>query len=500
MYICSQKKDCEMLYRKLFFMLGLFFLCVGTEGRVKAPSPCGPVPTERQLRWHDMEMYAFIHFTTTTFRDIEWGYGDAAPDEFKPDSLDCDQWARVLKAAGMKGVVLTAKHHDGFCLWPSRHTDYSVAACQWQQGKGDILKELSLAARRHGLKFGVYLSPWDRHDLRYGTPEYVDYFRAQLRELLTDYGPIFEVWQDGANGGDGYYGGACEQRVIDKLTYYGWEQTDSIIRELQPWAAIFSDEGPDTRWCGTESGYVGETNWSTITRGRAPEGAARTAWLQQGEENGLDWVPAEVDVSIRPGWFYHPREDKEVKTVAQLMDIYYNSVGRGANLILNVPPMPSGRIHPTDEANLRAFGEALKKEFSKPLCNRSMRISATNTRGRSRKFAPSHVLDGKKDTYWATDDSVKSAEITMNFETEREFNRLSISEYIPLGQRVRAWRVETKQNDGSWHQIAAATTIGHKRLHKFEKVRAREVRICITDAKACPCISDVQLFLSEGDN
>ena len=488
-----------MLYKKIFLVFGLPLLCIGTAGRVKAPQPCGPVPTERQLRWHDMEMYAFIHFTTTTFRDIEWGYGDASPDEFQPDSLDCEQWVRALKAAGMKGVVVTAKHHDGFCLWPSQHTDYSVAVCRWRHGKGDVLKELSLAAHNNGLKFGVYLSPWDRHDLRYGKLEYVDYFRAQLRELLTDYGPIFEVWQDGANGGDGYYGGACEQRVIDKKTYYGWEQTDSLIRELQPWAAIFSDEGPDTRWCGTERGFVGETNWCTITRGQSPEGDERTAWLQQGEENGRDWVPAEVDVSIRPGWFYHPKEDDKVKTVNQLMEIYYSSVGRGANLILNVPPMPNGRLHPIDEATLSAFGKALKQEFSQPLCNRFTRISATNTRGGSRKFAAKRMFDGKKGTYWATDDNVKSATITLSFETEREFNRLSISENISLGQRVKAWHVEAKKEDGSWQQIAAATTVGHKRLLRFNNVRAREVRICITDAKACPCISELQLFLSEGN-
>lgn len=495
--IFAGRKEIAMLCRKLFFVLGMAAMCGVGAGRVREPLPCGLVPSERQLRWHEMEMYAFIHFTTTTYRDIEWGYGDAEPDEFRPDSLDCDQWAATLRAAGMKGVVITAKHHDGFCLWPSKETDYSVKASSWRDGKGDVVAEMASAARRHGLLLGVYLSPWDRHDLRYGSPEYVDYFRAQLRELLTEYGPIFEVWQDGANGGDGYYGGACERRIIDKNTYYGWDVTDSLIRSLQPWAAIFSDEGPDTRWCGTESGHVGATNWCTISRGHAPEGNGRFSWLQQGEENGTDWVPAEVDVSIRPGWFYHAREDDKVKTVEQLMDIYYSSVGRGANLILNVPPMPSGRLHPTDVASLTAFGEALRREFAYPLLGKGTRIEASNVRGGSRRFAAGKLTDGRKDSYWATDDSVRAASVTIVMDGEREFNRLSLSEYLPLGQRVKAWRVEARQADGNWRQIAEGTTIGHKRLLRFDKVCADEVRISITDAKACPCISEVQLFLSE---
>ena len=483
-----------IMKKKIMLLLSVLLLSVGSWSRVREPKPCGPVPTERQLRWHDMEMYAFIHFTTTTYRDIEWGYGDAEPDEFCPDSLDCDQWMSTLKAAGMKGVIITAKHHDGFCLWPSRFTDYSVKASRWRNGKGDVVGEVAKAARKHGLKLGVYLSPWDRHDLRYGSPEYVDYFRAQVRELLTGYGPIFEVWQDGANGGDGYYGGARERRVIDKTTYYGWDVTDSLIRRLQPQAVIFSDDGPDVRWCGNENGSVGETNWCSITRFGAPEGNERFRWLGQGEENGPDWIPAEVDVSIRPGWFYHKREDDKVKTPEQLMDIYYNSVGRGANLILNVPPMPSGKLHPTDVASLIAFGQKLKSEFSRPLCSKHTRVEASNVRGRLRRFGAARATDGNPHTYWATDDSVRQAVITIHLEEPQEVCRLSLSEPLKLGQRINGWRVEARQVDGNWVTVGEGTTIGHKRLLRFDKVRTREVRLTITDSKDCPCISEVQLY------
>jgi len=473
--------------------IGFCLLLSGCTSKAEAPAPYGPLPSPRQLAWHDMEMYAFIHFTTTTYRDVEWGYGDASPDEFQPTRFNPQQWVEILKAAGMKGVVLTAKHHDGFCLWPSKLTDYSVAQSSWMDGKGDVVGALSKEAARAGLKFGVYLSPWDRHDLRYGTPDYIDYFRGQLRELLTQYGPIYEVWQDGANGGDGYYGGLCEKRVIDNRTYYDWATTDSLIRELQPMACIFSDGGPDTRWCGNESGSVGDPNWATLNRDNYGPGRSTHHGLQHGEVPGTHWVPAEVDVSIRPGWFYHAREDDRVKTVDQLMDIYYTSVGRGSNLILNVPPTKEGVIHSTDSARLVAFGKALQREFSRPLkANDVKSWKASNTR---RGFSARLVADGNKESYWATTDTTRQASITLTLRRPTPLYRLRLREPIRLGQRIDKFQVEAL-SDGQWKAIADGTTIGPQRLVRLpEGTTASALRLTVSSSYACPLLSEVQFFL-----
>ena len=296
-----------------------------------------------------MEFYAFVHFNMNTFTNMEWGFGNENPELFNPTDLDCRQWARVCKEAGMKGIILTAKHHDGFCLWPSEYTEHSVKNSPWKNGKGDVVRELSEACKEYGLKMGIYLSPWDRNNADYGKPEYITYFRNQLRELLTNYGDIFEVWFDGANGGTGYYGGANEERRIDRTTYYDWENTRKIVRELQPMACMFSDAGPDIRWVGNEQGWAGKTNWCTLNRDDfAPGVVSDLKFLQQGQEDGTDWVPAEVDVSIRPGWYYHPSEDHKVKSLPQLLDIYYHSVGRNASFLLNLPVDKRGLVNEND--------------------------------------------------------------------------------------------------------------------------------------------------------
>ncbi|MBR4130556.1 MAG: alpha-L-fucosidase [Bacteroidaceae bacterium] len=458
-----------------------------------APAPFGPVPTARQLAWHDMQMYAFIHFTTTTYRDVEWGYGDASPDEFMPTKFNPRQWVEVLKAAGMKGVVLTAKHHDGFCLWPSQLTDYSVVHSPWLDGKGDVVGSLAAEAKRAGLKFGVYLSPWDRHDMRYGSPAYIDYFRGQLKELLIGYGPIFEVWQDGANGGDGYYGGLREKRTIDNKTYYDWATTDSLIRQWQPMACIFSDGGPDARWCGNEKGSVGDPNWATLNRNNYAPGNAKNYGLQHGDVGGTHWIPAEVDVSIRPGWFYHQSEDDKVKTVEQLMDIYYTSVGRGANLILNVPPTKEGLVHPIDSARLVAFGEALQREFSRPLKAKAIKSwKATNER---KGFAASNVSKSGRKTYWATDDDVREATLTMTLKKPVSLYRLRLCEPIQLGQRIESFQVEALTKEGEWEGIATGTTIGPQRLLRLPEKEVQALRVTVNSASSCPLLSEVQLFL-----
>ncbi|MEI6807506.1 MAG: alpha-L-fucosidase [bacterium] len=458
----------------------------------KPPVPYGPLPGERQLKWHELGMYAFVHFTMNTFTDQEWGFGDESPVTFNPTNFDADQIVGAYKDCGMKGVVLTCKHHDGFCLWPTAYTSHSVKSSPWKRGKGDMVKEFSAACRKQGLKFGVYLSPWDRNHKEYGRPAYVTYYRNQLRELLTNYGPIFEVWFDGANGGDGFYGGAKEKRQIDNKTYYGWANTWKMVRKLQPDACLFSDAGPDARWVGNESGIAGETCWATFNKGNAWPGSADAAILNVGERPGTDWVPAEVDVSIRPGWFYHAAEDAQVKTVEHLLKIYYESIGRGANLILNVPPDRRGLINEIDVKNLREWKRILDATFSENLASDAV-ATANNTRGKDVLFAPDNVLDGKHDRYWATDDGVTDPELVVDMGSPMTFNVVRITEYLPLGQRIDSFALDSWIND-KWVEFAAGTSIGNQRLVRSKDITTTKVRLRITKAAACPAISGFGLF------
>ncbi len=471
-------------------------LSMSANAKVDAPKPFGPTPSARQLAWHELNFYGFVHFTTNTFNDLEWGYGDADPNIFNPAEMDVEQWIRAMKAAGMKGVVLTCKHHDGFCLWPTELTDYSVKNSSWRNGKGDVVGEVAKAARKYGLKFGVYLSPWDRHDMRYGTPAYIDYFRGQYRELFSKYGPVFEVWQDGANGGDGYYGGKNEKRQIDRKTYYDWKNTNAIVREMEPNACIFSDGGPDTRWCGNESGYVGQPNWGAITGANYFPGEADSYGLGHGEFNGTDWIPAEVDVSIRPGWFFHESENDKVKSVDQLLEIYYNSIGRGANLILNLPPNKKGLLNDEDVRSLEGLGEALKKEFGNCVNKQIAKAEATNVRGNCKNYDASKAIDSKDDTYWATDDLTQRGMLTFTFKKPTTVNRAMIREYLPLGQRIYKFRMEAQMEDGSWKTVGEGSTIGNKRLLRFDDVKATAMRLYILDSKACPVLSDIKFYES----
>ncbi len=296
-----------------------------------------PIPSERQKLWQEMEYYAFIHFNMNTFTNMEWGYGDESPTTFNPSELDTDQWARIIKESGMKGIIITAKHHDGFSLWPSKYTEHSVKNSSWKNGKGDLIKDLEKSCKKYDLKLGIYLSPWDRNHPDYGTENYITYFRNQLTELLTNYGEIFEVWFDGANGGNGYYGGANEIRKVDKKTYYDWSNTHKIIRKLQPNAVVFSDAGPDVRWVGNEKGYANKTTWSNIYRDSLYGGMPDYNKFSSGQELGTHFIPTETDVSIRPGWYYHPEEDDKVKSLDKLIDIYFNSIGLNSSLLLKYP-------------------------------------------------------------------------------------------------------------------------------------------------------------------
>jgi alpha-L-fucosidase len=468
-----------------FFLVGFY-----AQAQKNAPAPYGPLPNENQLRWQEMEYYSFIHFSVNTFTGQEWGNGDEDPAIFNPDKLDCRQWARVCKEAGMKVVILVAKHHSGFCFWPSKYTEYSVKNCPWKNGKGDIVREMADACKEYGLKLGLYLSPWDRNSADYGKPEYITYFRNQLKELLTNYGEIFEIWFDGANGGTGYYGGAKENRKIDRTTYYDWKNTYKMIRALQPKIVIWNDNGDraDLRWVGTEAGYVGETNWSLLNAtGDVPENM-----LRYGVENGDSWVPGEVNTSIRPGWFYHEYEDSKVKTLPQLMNTYYNSIGRNATLLLNFPIDKSGLIHSNDERQVLQFAKAVKEAFAVNLAQKA-KVFANNTRGNSNNFDASKTIDTNKDTYWATDDGVTKASLTIDFGKPTSFNRFLMQEYIRLGQRVKAFTVEALVN-GQWKQLAKETTIGYKRILRFPTVEATKLRLIITDSKSSPVISNVGVY------
>ncbi len=483
--------------RLLPFLLGCGLLATlntakgAGSGADSPPQPYGPIPTDRQLRWHAMEFYGFLHFTVNTFTDREWGNGDEDEKVFNPTAFDPDQIVSVAKQAGMKGLILTAKHHDGFCLWPSRYTEHSVKNSAWKGGHGDVVREISAACRRHGLKFGVYLSPWDRNHKDYARPEYITYYRNQLRELLTNYGDIFAVWFDGANGGDGYYGGAREKRQIDNRTYYDWPNTWRIVRELMPGAVMFSDAGPDFRWVGNENGIAGDPCWETLNlAGRYPGGSS--AGLNSGERPGTDWVPAECDVSIRPGWFYHAKEDARVKTPGQLLNIYYKSVGRGACLNLNLPPDRRGQIHENDIRSLNEFRRILDAAFSNDLA-RGAKLIASNTRGGSKRFAAKNLVDHKTETYWAADDGVTTPEVVLELGKPVTFNVVGLREYLPLGQRVDAFALD-QFKDGQWVEFAKGTSIGNLRLIRGDYVTTDKVRLRITHAAVCPALSEFGLY------
>ena len=464
-----------------------------TSGKVLPPDPILPVPEPKQVKWQQMETYAFIHFGLNTFNDREWGYGDTDPKTFNPTNLDCEQWAQTLVKAGMKGVILTAKHHDGFCLWPFEGTDYSVKNSPWKNGKGNVVKELSEACKKYGLKFAVYLSPWDRHQANYGTPEYLPYFYAQLHDLLTNYGPVFEVWFDGANGGDGWYGGAKDIRTIDRKNYYNYPRIYEMLDSIQPQAIIFSDGGPGCRWVGNEKGFAGATNWSFLREGEVHPGYEKSYELQYGHADGNQWVPAECDVSIRPGWFYHPEEDDRVKSPDQLVDLYYRSVGHNATLLLNFPVDRRGLIHPVDSANAVRFHEMIQQQLKTNLVA-GMTPKVSNERGGD--FVASALTDDNFDTYWATEDGVTTADIEFSFDTPTRMNRMMLQEYIPLGQRVKAFVVEYLDKD-TWLPVKLneeTTTIGYKRLLRFETVETKGIRIRITDARGPLCLSNVGVY------
>ena len=464
-----------------------------------APKHYGPTPSKSQLFWHEHEIYGFIHFTINTFTDKEWGYGDEDPALFNPTDFNAEQIVTVAKNGGLKGLILTAKHHDGFCLWPTKTTEHSIKNSPYKSGKGDIVKEISEACHKQGLLFGVYLSPWDRNHAEYGSTGYVKAYHEQMRELLTQYGTIFEIWHDGANGGDGYYGGARERRKINAATYYDWDILWKMEKKLQPMASRFSDLGPEIRWVGNENGIAGDPCWATFTPigptgGVAAPGDIETKDSPQGNRDGKFWIPAECDVSIRPGWFYHEAEDDTVKTPDQLWELYFVSVGRGASFLLNLPPDRRGQIHENDASALAIFGKRLQSLYATDHLKGS-RAVASNIRDNNSRYHPNHLTDSHRANYWATDDAITTAEITFTLAGEKTFNVVRLEEVISLGQRVDDFAVDTwEEETKTWILFDQRTSIGAHRLLRGATVTTTQVRLRILKAAASPCIREINLY------
>lgn len=460
---------------------------------IAPPAPLAPVPSQAQLAWHNMEMNAFVHFTTNTFTDKEWGYGDENEKVFNPTEFNPKQWVSILKEVGFKGLILTCKHHDGFCLWPSKYTEHSVKNSLWKNGNGDVVKEVAAACNEAGLKFGIYLSPWDRNHKSYGSPEYIKYYRNQLNELFTLYPDVFEMWFDGANGGDGFYGGKRETRKIDGRNYYEWSTTLELVRKKDPNVIFFSDAGPGVRWVGNENGIVGETNWNNITPDTLYAGKGGIEkLLNEGNENGTHWIPAECDVSIRPGWFYHAKEDSLVKTPKQLFDIYLKSVGRGSLLLLNIPPDRRGLFHENDVNALRGFKNLLDTEFKIDLA-KNAKVKASAVRGEAESYKVENLTDADDQTYWTTDDDITKPNFEIIFNEVKLIKYLTLKENISLGQRVKSFSIEIWM-DGKWNKIIQATTIGHKRIIELNQVNTDKIRVNILKSRGCPVISSVEVY------
>lgn len=451
------------------------------------PAPHGAVPTEAHLRWHSQQFYAFVHFNMNTFTGVEWGRGTESPEAFRPSELDANQWCQLFKECGLTGVIITAKHHDGFCLWPSAFTEHDVANSPWRDGKGDVIRELSDACVAHGLFLGIYISPWDRNNPIYGRDDdaYNKYFIGQMEELLTNYGAVAEIWWDGANG---------DRDNPEKHQEYDWPAFNETVMRLQPDSVTF---GPPygnmpvgARWVGNERGYANATQWSTYPI-NVPE---RAGELNIGVEGADTWFPAESDVSIRPGWYWTEESDDKVKSVAELLDIYYASVGHNTNLLLNFPVDSRGLVHENDATALRKMTDILRATFAVDLAL-GQPATASHTRGAGLFFGASRVTDGDRGTYWAADDGQLEATVTVELDRAQPVNRAVFQEYVELGQRVRAWDLEARV-DGDWRPVASGTTIGYKRIASFDAVTADALRLHITDSRACPTIATIGAHLS----
>ncbi|MBK8519903.1 MAG: alpha-L-fucosidase [Chitinophagaceae bacterium] len=443
-----------------------------------------PKPTKAQLAWHDMEFYLFMHFGPNTFTDLEWGHGNEKEEVFDPANLDCEQWCRIAKASGAKAIIITAKHHDGFCLWPSKFSKHTVRESKWKDGKGDVLKELSIACKKYGLKFGVYLSPWDRNHPDYGTEKYNDVFVNMTKEIFTNYGPIWELWWDGANG-EGPNG---------KRQVYDWHRFEKTVRDISPNTVVFSDIGPDIRWVGNEQGFAGKTNWNTLDTAGFTRGAGGPPQdtLNTGNVQGKNWIPAECDVSIRPGWFYHKSEDSKVKTPEQLFDLYLKSVGRGANLLLNVPPDGRGLITAFDSAALVGFN----KLHSKNLTNNLFKKAATYHLFHGiLKNAPALSDGNYKTAELVTEAVLESAGVELKMKQNKQVNCIVLYEDISKGQHCSKFKLLLFNSKDELVKEIYGTTIGKKRIITFPSVAVNTIELTIEQQNGSTGISEMEAYL-----
>jgi alpha-L-fucosidase len=469
-------------YKTPIFLLGSAFILLLTPlySLASPPSPINPVPNAKQIEWYHREVMIFFHFNMNTFTSSELGDGTASPTQFNPTSLDCEQWIRTVKNASFTCAILTAKHHDGFCLWPSAYTAYDVAASPWKNGAGDVVKEFVDACSKYGVKPGIYLSPWDRHEPSYGTSAYNTYYANQLKELLTKYGPIHEIWWDGAG----------DQMAFD---FKRWADT---IKALQPGCFIFGAKKAspyvDGRWIGSEDGQAGDPCWSTVDRGIIDQ--EDVAVLSSGQVNGTSFVPAECDVSIRPGWYFHAEENSKVKYVSTLWNtLYFGSVGHNSVLLLNLPPDKRGLVYATDSARLDSLGGWIRGTFATNLASGA---TATALHARGEPFGASAALDTSEATFYAASDNARTDTLTFDLGSQKTFDCAMVQEKIELGQRITRWALDASVS-GAWTSISGTKqSIGYKWLLKFNPVTASQVRLRILQSKGCPTIKTFGLYKS----
>lgn len=459
----------------VFFALLLSSLALEAQRIPALP----PLPSPAQQDWQELEYYGFLHFNMNTFTNVEWGEGKESPSLFNPSNLDANQWASIAKASGMKALILTVKHHDGFTLYPSKYTEHNISKSPWKQGKGDVLKELAVACKAHGLKLGVYLSPWDRFHPKYGSPEYNQVYAQMQEEILQQYGEVFEFWYDGANG-EGPNG---------KKQVYDWPLFHETVRKYMPRAIQFSDNGPDIRWVGNERGYAYDETWSPFNKDEIYPGFPNFDAYRNGQREGKHWVPAEVDVSIRPGWYYHPHQDQQVKSPDSLMKIWVASVGRNANLLLNIPVDTRGLFHPADSTALMRFARLRKNNLVNILpANTQWKVSSAH----SELYPSMNLYDPNAQSAWAARNNDVQPQISMEFRRPVLANVLSLREPIALGQRVAAFEVELQLANGQT-RILQGKTIGNRRMLSFPEAAIKKITLKFKDARAQVLISQIEL-------
>ena len=438
-----------------------------------------PIPSKKQVDWQALEYYGFIHFNMNTFTNLEWGEGQENPVNFNPTNLDCNQWARIAKNAGMKGLILTVKHHDGFALYPSKFTAHTVAKSNWKNGKGDVVKELSEACKKYGIKLGIYLSPWDRNHPDYGTDKYNLIYAEMQKELLTNYGPIFEFWYDGANG-EGPNG---------KKQIYDWPLFHNTVLKYQPNAIQFSDSGPDIRWVGNERGFAYDKTWSPINRDEIYPGFPKFNLYRNGQQDGSHWVSPEVDVSIRPGWYYHADQDLKVKSPDSLMKIYVASVGKNSNLLLNIPVDRRGLIHPNDSTSMIGFKQLRDKGLVNLLTTKDHINTSSNHSGKPN----SGLIDKNSKTFWAANIEDQAPKISIKLQTPKMINALLVQEPIFMGQRIIQFKVTLYDENGAKEEIFCQT-IGNKRIVTFKQKKVKNIEIDFLKSRGQVLISNVEVL------